>query len=293
MHMLTASNGSSRSTRTFLAGSFAAMVCVTLLGTSAMGQTNNIMITGYWPPTNEMLRPFSQNVSQNPGGWQGGNWEGRGYNIHSYFPEFPGGVGVNPRGTGDFQVDYQAASADFWRVVTELRPVAIITFSRGSPGNNWELESRARKLPLNQWAPDYLAPTRPTPDLPIAQEPDNTIRQSSLPMTNIRNAVNAAGLGTTSFIDTSNAFGGTFVSEFTSYHSAWYAELNSAPTNPFRCVAGGHIHVGIDTPVASATTATQITLRELITHVNTIVPAPSTATIAIGALGVAGLRRKR
>jgi len=270
-----------------------AIALVFMSGASAMGQTNKIMITGYWPPTNEMIRPFSQNIAQNPSGWQGGNWEGRGYDIHSYFPEFPGGVDVNPRGTGDFQVDYQAASNDFWRIVDELKPVAIITFSRGSFGSNWELESRARKLPLSQWSPDYLAPTRPTSDLPIANEPNNFIRHSSLPMANIRDAVNAANLGVSGFIDTSNSFGGNFVSEFTSYHSAWYANLHASPDDPFRCVAGGHIHVGVNTPVAAATTATQITLRELITHVNTIVPAPSTATIGLGALAIAGLRRRR
>lgn len=245
--------------------------------------TNNIMITGYWPPTNEMIRPFSQNTTQNPGGWQGGNWEGRGYNIFSYFAEFPG-ITSPPygRGQGDFEVDYQDASADFWRVVEELRPVAIISFSRGGAGSNWEIESRARKLPLNSWTPDYLAPTRPTADLPIASEPDNFIRHSSLPMMQIRDAVNAAGIGVPAFIDTSNSFGGTFVSEFTSYHSAWYANLHSSPTDPFWTVAGGHIHVGGDTSVANATLATQISLRVLIDHVNATVPAP-------GAIGVTGL----
>jgi hypothetical protein len=259
----------------------------------AMATTRNIMITGYWPPTNEMLRPWSQNTSQNPGGWQGGNWEGRGYDIFSYFPEFPGGTVNNPRGTGDFQVDYQAASADFWRVVTELRPIAIITFSRGSPGSNWELESRHRKLPLNQWGNDYLAPFQPTSDLPIANEPDNRIRTSSLPMTQIRDAVNAANLGMNSFIDTSAEFGGTFVSEFTGYHSAWYAALNSGVDNPNRCVAGGHVHVGINTPTAAAGLATQITLRELIRHVDTIIPTPATLALLTPLLVRTAGQRKR
>lgn len=252
--------------------------------------TRNIMITGYWPPTNEMIRPFSQNTTQNPGGWIGENWEGRGYNIFSYFPEFPGGVDVNPRGTGDFQVDYQAASADFWRLTSQLKPAAIITFSRGSAGSNWELESRARKLPLNSWSPDYLAPTRPTADLPIASEPDNTIRFSSLPMTQIRDSVAAANLGMTSFIDTSNAFGGNFVSEFTSYHSSWYANLHSSPSDPAQCFAGGHIHVGINTPTAAAQQATLLTLRELTNYLDTVIPAPATLPALAGLLV---LRRRR
>ena len=69
--------------------------------------TQNILLTGYWPPTNEMLRKFSTNPDQNPGGWQGQNWEGRGYDVYAFFPEFPGGTGSNPKGNGDFEIDYQ------------------------------------------------------------------------------------------------------------------------------------------------------------------------------------------
>ncbi|MFA6043544.1 MAG: hypothetical protein WC718_01045 [Phycisphaerales bacterium] len=255
--------------------------------------TRNILITGYWPPTNEMIRPFSQNLAQNPGGWQGQDWEGRGYNIYSYFPEFPGGVDVNPRGTGDFQVDYQAASADFWRITGQLKPCAIITFSRGDPGSSWELESRARKLPLNQWSPDYLAPTRPTTNLPIASEPDNTIRFSSLPMADIRTAVRAAAPGLNAFIDTSNNFGGTFVSEFTSYHGAWYQNLHSSANDPAQCFAGGHIHVGIDTPLATAQIATFATLRTLEGYLDSVIPVPSPAGAAVVVGGVALATRRR
>ena len=32
-----------------------------------------IMVTGYWPPTNEMVRHFSQDANLNPNGWQGEN----------------------------------------------------------------------------------------------------------------------------------------------------------------------------------------------------------------------------
>lgn len=276
-------------------GVMAGVALAVSAGVARADYTRNILITGYWPPTNEMLRPFSQNSAQNPGGWQGLNWEGRGYNIYSYFPEFPGGVNVNPRGTGDFQVDYQAASADFWRITGELKPCAIITFSRGSPGSSWELESRARKLPLNQWSPDYLAPTRPTTDLPIASEPDNMIRFSSLPMTDIRTAVRAAVPGFNAFIDTSNEFGGNFVSEFTSYHGAWYQNLHSSVNDAAQCFAGGHIHVGIDTPLATAQIATLATLRTLEGYLDSVIPVPSPASGAMVAVGLAwaGSRRRR
>src|SRR4030042_830390 len=97
-------------------------------GRSFSGNTRNVMLTGYWPPTNEMLRKFSTDPNHNPGGWQGENWEGRGYNIYAYFPEFPGGTGSNPKGTGDFEVDYQDVSADFWRITDQIHPVAIMSY---------------------------------------------------------------------------------------------------------------------------------------------------------------------
>jgi hypothetical protein len=73
-------------------GVFACCVATTV---ARGAYTNNILLTGYWPPTNEMVRRFSTSTVQNPDGWIGGNWEGRGYNVYSFFPEFPGGVGAN------------------------------------------------------------------------------------------------------------------------------------------------------------------------------------------------------
>lgn len=262
-------------------------------GAAQASFTNNIMITGYWPPTNAMIRPFSTNPAKNPSGWVGGNWEGRGYNIHSFFPEFPG-ITSPPYGPGqgEFMVDYQNASTDFWTKVNELRPIAIITFSRGDNAASWELEGRARKLPLNQWTPDYIAPTQPTPNLPIASEPDFNIRYSSLPMLQIRDAVNAAAVGVNSFIDMSNAYGGTFVSEFTSYHSCWYQNLNSQAFSENWCVAGGHIHVGGGVGVNAGKLATEISLRTLINYVDSIVPAPGAGSLFLGTLVLAARRRR-
>lgn len=264
-----------------------AMVC----GVASAAFTNNILITGYWPPTNEMVRRFSTSPTQNPNGWIGGNWEGRGYNIYSYFPEFPGGVGVNPQGTGDLMVDYQDTSEDWWRITSEVKPVAIITFSRGSSGSNWEVEYRTKNRA--SWIPDYIAPFQPTPSPPDSSVPAETIRFSTLPMQNIVNAVNQAGLGINAFIDsTSTDLAGGFLSEFIGYHGSWYQSIHSSPSDPFWSVAAGHIHVGINTPVAAAELATQITLRQLITHVDTIVPAPSTG-LMFGAGLWMGSRRRR
>lgn len=95
-----------------------------------MSSSNNILLTGYWPPTNEMLRQFS--VESNDSSlWTGKNWRNRGFDIYSYFPEFSGSVDNDPVGQGDFKVDYQSTSSDWARVTEKLRPCAIITFSRG------------------------------------------------------------------------------------------------------------------------------------------------------------------
>lgn len=260
-------------------------------GVARADYTNNILITGYWPPTNEMVRRFSTSATQNPGGWIGGNWEGRGYNIYSFFPEFPGGTGVNPVGTGDLTVDYQDTSVDWWNITSLIKPVAIITFSRGSNGSNWEVEYRAKNR--TTWVGDYVAPFQPTPSPPDSSVPAETIRYSTLPMQNIVNGVNAAGLGINAFIDTNSPdLGGGFLSEFIGYHGMWYQGLHSSPSDPNWTVAAGHIHVGINTPLAAAQTATDISLRNLIAYVDTQVPAPGTAVLlGLGVLGVARRRR--
>lgn len=244
---------------------------------AATADLPKILITGFWPPTNEMIRPFSQSPVQNPGGWIGGNWEGRGYDIVSFFPEFPGGVGVNPKGNGDLEVDYQDTSNDFWQIVGNVKPLAIVTFSRGNAGSNWEIEAHHRKLPLNSWINDYLTPFKPTPELPIANEPDFQERKSSLPMEAIRDAVNAQVTGVPAFIDNTNLYAGNFVSEFMGYHGTWYKDLHSDPNDPLYTIAAGHIHVGISTPLDKAMQATQVTLREVIN----ILPEPAGAILIL------------
>jgi hypothetical protein len=279
----------------FVRTATAALVCVAALASLASradaGFTNNIMITGYWPPTNEMIRRFSTNPTQNPGGWAGGNWEGRGYNIHAFFPEFPGGVGANPKGNGDFEVDYQDTSADWARITDEIKPLAIITFSRGSGGSNWEIEWRGKNR--TSWIDDYVAPFEPTPSPPDPSVPAETIRFSTLPMENIRDAVNNANLGINAFIDTDSPnLGGGFLSEFIGYHGMWYQSQHASASDPFQNFAAGHIHVGINTPLAGAMTATDISLRELIGHLNTVVPEPA-SSVVVSIVGIAMFSRRR
>ena len=91
-----------------------------------------IVVTGFWPPTNEMIRHFSQDLNLNPNGWEGEDWRGSGYDVISFFPEFDDPDCDNcGQGFGNFEVDYQDTSEDFWTLVSDLNPSTIITFSRG------------------------------------------------------------------------------------------------------------------------------------------------------------------
>lgn len=250
------------------------------------GNTNNILVTGYWPPTNEMLREFSSNPTQNPV-WIGRNWEGRGYDIYAFFPEFPGQTGPNwGRGSGDFEVDYQDTTADWARIVDGVKPVAIITFSRANTTIGWELEPAARRWRLvadsgttpSLYTSDYLSPVRPD-GLPISMEPLGNIRLNSLPMQSIVNAVSAqmSASQIQPFIAPWNQanpndpydFGGGFLSGYIAYLGCWHHDLNASPSAAFRCVAAGHIHVGTNLTVPNGREAAKISLRELIAYVNT------------------------
>ena len=249
--------------------------------------TNNILITGYWPPTNEGVRQFSTNPTQNPGGWQGGDWRGRGYNIHSYFPEFPDGVG---QGVGDFEVDYQDTMADWERIVGEINPVAIITFSRGGRGRNWEIEGQLQMHAPGDWGPDYSEPSLPDASMPIFDDlVPGEFYPSTLPTEAIRNAVLDAGIIPNTFIDDSG--GGAFLSEFIGLLGTRHQLLNGDEDAEYRTFAAGHIHVGIGTSVDFATQAAEISIETLIDYLDTVVPAPS-AVLVFG-MGAACLVRRR
>ena len=241
------------------------------------GGLPGIVITGYWPPTNEMLRQFSNNLEQNPDGWVGGNWEGRGYNIYAFFPEFPHGLG---KGEGDFEVDYQDTSNDWWNIIPQIEPVAIITFGRAGNDYNWELEGGHRMCAVDPpppdppciWGNDYLDPRQPTPELPIYDETMGTERWSTLPLQEVVDAVNAEVPALNAFysiIDDSN-----FLCNFIGYHATWYHDLHADPEDPSWNVATGHIHVGYHMSLDDAIQATEVTLRALIEYLDTQLPTP-------------------
>lgn len=272
---------------------------VGVVSVASGGQTNNILITGYWPPTNEMLRPFSTNSTQNPGGWIGQNWEGRGFNIHAHFPEFPGGTTVNPWGNGDFEVDYQDTSADWTRITDMLKPVAIITFSRANSLREWQMEPAYQRFrnpgelnPPGRSIPQYVSDGRdvlyPT-NTPMTAEPVGRIRDSSLPMQAIVDNVKAA-YPSLADIDPHIAaynpatpdtfdFGGSYLSGYIGYHGAWYHDQNKAPGTPFRNFAAGHIHVGRSLNLTIAEDATRISIRTLIDYIAPLLPRAGDANI--------------
>jgi hypothetical protein len=229
--------------------------------------TRNILITGYWPPTNEMVRAFSTNAALNPDGWIGQNWESRGFNLYSYFPTFS-----NPNctscgaGMGDLMVDYQDTSNDWWIIANQIQPVAIITFSRtGNGPNDWICETNQYNRPM--WVSDYIAPTQPTPAPPDASVPAGTNRPTNLPVQGIFDAIGASGLPITPEIDLKGD-GGGFLSEFIAYHGVWYRDNHADIGDPTQCVAAGHIHVGSSISWANAHEAAKVTLRVLTDHVH-------------------------
>jgi len=264
--------------------------------TAHAGFTNNILITGYWPPTNNMVRRFSTNPDQNPAGWQGDNWNNTGFNIHSYFPEFPSPP--NPpsqwgAGEGDLTVDYQDTMADWEQIVSDVKPAAIITFSRGRSGSNWELEGRLRMWEADQWISDYQAPFKPSPDMPIFDDlTPGTWYDSYLPLNDITTAVENTGVFAPGNVFTDTSGAGRFLSEFIGLLGTRHHLLNQAPDAQFRSFAAGHIHVGINTPDSVANAATDATLLALTDYLNTVIPAPPTATL-LAAAAIAANRRRR
>ncbi|MFT7676404.1 MAG: hypothetical protein ACI8QC_000375 [Planctomycetota bacterium] len=222
-----------------------------------------IMVTGYWAPTNGMLRAFSTSPVQNPVGWIGENWEGRGYDIHAYFPEFPAGSGG--QGMGDLEVDYQDTTADFRPLADGVDPVAIVTFSRGLTDESWEVEFNQRNLVT--WIDDYTAPFQPTPAPPDASKPAGHVRISTLPVQEIADFVDLANLGVNPFVNFMGN-GGGFLSEFVAYQGVWYQGDHTDPMLPDWCLAAGHVHVGGLNNLLTSKRATKATLRRLIHYVD-------------------------
>jgi pyrrolidone-carboxylate peptidase len=217
-----------------------------------------IMLTGYWYPTGVMLAQFSQNSDLNPGGWRGENWEGRGYDVVSFFPKQE-----LVRYTGDFEVDYQDTRADFDRIVGEVDPIAIMAHGRGD--GPWEIEVNARNL--SSWGNDYNSPRQPTPSPPDDTVAMGTTRHSTLPNEDIAAAINALNLSDIpppcgAWID-EDGNPGRFLCEFMAYLVMWHQD-RCATTGACNCRMAGFTHVGGSVSVESGKLATETALRVLI-----------------------------
>jgi len=223
-----------------------------------------ILLCGYWPPTNESIRKFSTNTLLNPDGWIGENWEESGFDIVSYFPSFiPPNCANCFQGNGDFEVDYQDTSGDWWNIVDSINPIAIITFSRGYIDYSWELEWQYFNS-IN-WVQDYTAPYLPTPTPPDSLIPFNTARYSTLPMDSIVAAIQNANLGLYPYIDYTTG-AGNFLSEFLGYHGVWQKAMMDSANLPL--YTAGHIHVGGLIDWETAHEAVKVSLREVIRYIN-------------------------
>jgi hypothetical protein len=197
------------------------------------------MLTGYWVPTNEMLRPWSRNPAQNPNGWVGENWEGLGYDVVSYFPEFPAGSGE--RGVGDFEVDKKDTREDFARITSQIHPIAIISFGKGD--GPWEIETNAP--PTEMFGKKY---------------------KNTLPFDMIRDAVNQSGQ-INAWVDRQGD-AGNFLCGYLSHLGARYKSEHSDPTDPDFVLAQGFIHVGTGYSMNVYTKAVEATLRATIQYMN-------------------------
>ena len=224
-----------------------------------------ILLTGYWPPTNEMIRHFSQNFNLNPNGWEGENWENTGYDIVSFFPEFdPPDCSDCGIGYGDLEVDYQYTTEDYWPIVNDVKPLGIITFSRGFNNMSWELEMNTYNR--TNWISDYLAPYQPIPNPPDGENPVNYHRETALPVDQIKDAINDLNNGLDAYIDY-EGHAGAFLSEFMGFHGIWYKDLHQYnDIDP--CFSAGHIHVGSQVPIETAREGTEESIRVLIDYLN-------------------------
>jgi len=247
--------------------------------TGSIACTKKVVLMGYWPPTNEMLRPWSADPTQNPDGWIGEDWGGYGYDVYAFFPEFPpdgdptndqiGEDGAVGSPAYDLRVDYQATSADFWRIVDTHQPVILLTTSRGGK-IGWEIEaiegghgSNNPGDPAMDWASDkHGADQFPTEATIEARSwaAISTYRQgqtlpSQLPVDAIFTATAALGVTNVAIDDGTS---GNFLSGFLGLHGLYYNVV--APHN----VAAGHIHVGFGLPVADASALLEATLAALL-----------------------------
>ena len=229
----------------------------------------NVLITGYWPPTNEMLRTWAPGEQ-----WQGKNWQKLGYDVYAHFPEFPpDGDPTNDDigdpgsvGTGELKVDYQATSRDFWRLVNHYQPRILITTSRGGD-IEWELEAiegghgiAESNDPSSDWIPDQFGneflPAKYSVDArswrAISEYRMGNTLSSKLPLAQLVPALTSLNILN---VAVNNETSGNYLSGFIGLHGLYYNVIE--PNN----IAAGHIHVGRHVKHEDATVMMEETLK--------------------------------
>lgn len=218
------------------------------LKVNSQNSPRNIMVTGFWNPTGQMISHFSSDTVLNPYGWEGENWSGLGFNVHSFFPK-PGVY------TGELEVDYQNVLEDLYRIADSIKPIAIVSFGAGA--GPWEIENGARNCA--SWIADYESPYYPIPNPPDSTIGNYAPRYSTIPVYDIKEAVNNE-TNINAYVDMSNDLG-RFICEYTCFLGNWYRDLNFDSENE-PCLQSGFIHVKSNIAVSSATKAANITVRE-------------------------------
>ena len=212
-------------------------------------QRRNIMLTGFWVPTSQMVARFSTNPYVNPDGWQGENWENLGYDIYSFVAK----EYYNNNGTWEWR--YQQIWDAFWNISNQLHPIAIIGFGQGAKANTWNIENKA--INWNKWYLDDDG-KQPSPN-----PPDDTvwpcfIRFSTLPIWRIEKAIN----NQTSINAKVNVLGtpGFYFCGYLAYLEQWYQAQHS-DDDEFLCKAAGWIHVNKNISLEDCIEATNITIK--------------------------------
>jgi pyrrolidone-carboxylate peptidase len=236
----------------------AAIATMTILCGCRYSGPKNVVLTGFWPPSNQMLSEFSTDKQLNPIGWQGRNWRGLGYDVYAFFPTFPGGTQTSPKGIGDFEVDYQDTLRDFQRIARKYKPAAIICYGMGQ--GLWEIEQNA--VIRTQWHDDYLPPTQPDTKGLKKMLPDG-IAHSTLPTDDIAAAVNAANISIKAWVD-KQGDPGDFLCDYIACLAMAYQKQHNNPSQPDYCAAAGFIHLGPNVSLEQARQAQQITLETVL-----------------------------
>jgi len=228
------------------------------------------LLTGYWPPSNEMLRSWHESAD-----WQGANWRNHGYNVYAHFPEFPpDGDPTNDQigdpgsvGIGELSVDYQITSRDFWSLVEKYHPEVLITTSRGGD-IDWELEGiegghgkHGQPNPAKDWIRDRNGKFE-LPEKGSINERSwkaiSTYRLGASLKTTLPINLLASKLGKLDLLDVQidrTGTSGNYLSGFMGLHGLYYNRIE--PHN----LTAGHIHVGRNVSVDEATTMMEATLE--------------------------------